>query len=88
MCGDWNRCSVSQPRFLIYASTATSPNSPLFVSWNIYASSKRASSPRLRGCIGVFKAVPLVKGLEQYAKTRRASAMESFRDIPTRRHAD
>ncbi|CAO1613607.1 unnamed protein product [Parajaminaea phylloscopi] len=41
---------------------------PLFVTWNVYSSSSpsRTSSARLRGCIGVFKPVPLAEGLADY----------------------
>lgn len=38
--------------------------SPLFITWHT-RSSRRA--PRLRGCIGSFEALPLHKGIAEYA---------------------
>ncbi|KAG1780336.1 alport syndrome [Suillus placidus] len=39
---------------------------PLFVTWNT-RSSRAGRSPRLRGCIGNFDAMPLREGLAEYA---------------------
>lgn len=40
--------------------------SPLFVTWNIAAYDEK----HLRGCIGNFNAMPLRRGLKEYALTR------------------
>lgn len=47
--------------------------SPLFVTWNT-RSSRPGRSPRLRGCIGCFEALPLHEGLAEYA------IISAFRD--------
>ncbi|EIN10388.1 alport syndrome [Punctularia strigosozonata HHB-11173 SS5] len=39
---------------------------PLFVTWNT-RSSRPGRSPRLRGCIGTFEALPLREGIAEYA---------------------
>ncbi|KAK3177381.1 hypothetical protein Dsin_032940 [Dipteronia sinensis] len=49
---------------------------PMFVTWN---SISRSGHKSLRGCIGTFEALPLEKGLEQYALT---SAFEDTRFSP------
>jgi len=46
---------------------------PLFVTWNT-RSSRPGRSPRLRGCIGSFEALPLHEGLAEYA------LISAFRD--------
>ncbi|KAJ3484352.1 hypothetical protein NLI96_g5700 [Meripilus lineatus] len=46
---------------------------PLFVTWNT-RSSRPGRSPRLRGCIGCFEALPLHEGLAEYA------IISAFRD--------
>ncbi|KAI0347407.1 alport syndrome [Trametopsis cervina] len=55
---------------------------PLFVTWNTRPS-RPGRAPRLRGCIGCFEALPLRKGLAEYALT---SAFEDsrFNEIETR----
>ncbi|KAH7931346.1 alport syndrome [Leucogyrophana mollusca] len=39
---------------------------PLFVTWNT-RSTRPGRAPRLRGCIGIFEALPLREGLAEYA---------------------